>query len=398
MDETKVPAGAGRVLDAYRETQAEVRGALANDDAQWVRVGALLENACLLPPEARRSHLELVIELVRATLGPEQWAQGHRVDPVRPAMDRSLEARFRTFCEIVEDAGALTLADAMLSSYLNADSTVSAIERGRVEAVRARLAWKAGQLDVATERYRRVAVAARRERSDELKVRALIGQCIVARVSGNYPLTRERARRAAVLAERRGMDRLAASALQMLTIGFAVARDFGSALTYGWRAYLRAAGDPIMESEALAIIGQIFLDMGHPTPAAAAFRAIIARAPADRLLVPTLGGLAVAASRMGIRDMVSWVEEVIASRVRAGTTPYTTASAQLDLATAWDELGVPTRAAEARRIAFAIAHEHRFHEITHFAEERPVMRAPAPQTLSEDAVEVADAVLHLVDA
>lgn len=398
MEKRKVPPGAGRVLAAYRETQSEVRAALASDETQWVRIGALLENASLLPPEERGAHLELVIEGVLTTLGPERWAQGHRVDPVRPATDRSLEGRFRTYCEIVEDAGALTLADAMLSAYLTADASVSAIERGRVEAVRARLAWKAGQLDVATERYRRVAAAARRERSDELKVRALIGQCIVARVSGNYPLTRELARRAAMLAERRGMGRLAASAFQMLTIGFAVARDFGSALTYGWRAYLHAAGDSIMESEALAIIGQIFLDMGHPAPAAAAFRAIIARAPADRLLVPTLGGLAVAASRTGIRDVVSWVEDVIAIRVRAGTTPYTTASAQLDLATAWDELGVPARAAEARRIAFAIAHEHRFHEIAHFAEERPTVSAPAQQTLSEDAAEVADAVLHLAEA
>ncbi len=392
--------GAGRVLDAYRQTKAEVRDALASEDAQWVRVGAMLENASLLPPDARQAHLDAVIESVRTTLGPTRWAAAHRVDPVRPTSEQSLEGRFRTYCEIVEDAGALALADAMLSAYVNADPGVSALERGRVEAVRARLAWKAGDLDASTERYRRVAIAARRERSDELKVRALIGQAIVARHLGNYPRNRERARRAAVLAERRGMIRLAAAGYQLLAVGFAVARDFGTALPLAWRAYVHSIGDPMMESEDLQVIGQIFLDLGHPVPAAAAFRAVIARAPADRLLVPSLGGLAVAAARTGARDVVSEVADVVASRVRAGATPYVIASVQLELADAWEQLGDAARAAEARRIALGIALEHRFHEIAHHAEEKATVMAPAPKAmpLDTDAEEVADAVLHLVGA
>jgi tetratricopeptide (TPR) repeat protein len=395
MRETKVSLRAGRVLDAYRQTPAEVRAALETHDAQWVQVGVLLENACLLAPGLRDAHLVAATDSVRATLGPERWAEGHRVDPVRPATGRSLVGRFRSYCEIVEDAGALLLADAMLSAYVDADLTVDAIERGRVEAVRARLAWKAGDLDAATERYRRVAVAGKRERSDELKIRALVGQSIVARNLGNYPRVRERAQRAASLAERRGMRRLAATARQMLTVGFAVARDFGIAVTHGWQAYLNGMGDPIMESEALQIIGQLFLDMGHPEPAAAAFRTIISRAPTDRFLVPSLGGLAVAASRMGERDTVSWAEDVVAARMRSGATPYTSASAQLDFAIAWEELGVTSRADEARRRAMTIALKHRFHEIAHHAEERQVVPAPAPATLSAETEEVVDAVLQL---
>lgn len=389
------PPRPGRVLDAYRQTQPEVRDTLDMDGAQWVRVGALLENACLLPADQRAAHLDVVIESVRAMLGPERWAEGHRMDPVRPATDWSLEGRFRTYSEIVEEAGALALADAMLEAYVAADPTMDAIERGRVEAVRARLAWKSGDLDAATERYRRVAAMARHERSDELKVRALIGQSIVARHRGNYPQVRERAARAAAIAERRGMTRLAATACQTLTVGFAVARDFGTAVTHGWRAYLHGVGDPIMEAEALQIIGQLFLDMGHPEPAAAAFRAIISRGLPDRFLVPSLGGLAVAASRMDMPDVIAWVEDRIDSRVRAGATPYCIASARLDLAIAWDELGIPARADEARRSALVLALEHRFHEIAHHAAEHQVAAAPVPEALSTNAEEVADAVLHL---
>jgi len=387
--------GAGRVLDAYRRTQAEVRHAIASDDAEWVRVGALLENASLLPVDQRGAHLAAAADSVRATLGPERWATGHRVDPVRPASDRSLAGRFRAYCEIVEDAGALALADAMLDAYVGADPGVDVIERGRVEAVRARLAWKAGDFDAATERYRRVAAVGRREHSDELAVRALMGQSIVARQLGNYPRVRERAARAAAIAERRGMTRLAATACQVLTVGFAVARDFGTAVTHGWRAYQHGVGDPILEAEALGIVGQLFLDMGHPEPAAAAFRAIISRAPADRILLPSLGGLAVAASRMGARDTVAWVEDRIESRIRAGATPYCIASAQLDLAIAWNELDAPAHADEARRGALALAVEYRFHEIAHHAAERQATTAPARETLSTNAEEVADAVLHL---
>jgi tetratricopeptide (TPR) repeat protein len=398
MRETNVPTNAGRVLDAYRSTQSEVRGALGQDEAQWVRVGALLENASLLPAENRRPHLDAVVESVRATLGPERWAQGHRMDPVRPAKDRSFEGRFRTYCEIVEDAGALALADAMLSAYVNADPDIDTLERARVEAVRARLAWKAGELDVASERYRRVAQMARRERSDELRVRVWAGEAIVARLRGNYPRSRERAQRAAALAERLGMYRLAAVSYQTLMVPAAKASDFGAALVYGWRAYLHALGDPIMEAETLSNLGQLFLDTGHPAPAAAAFRVVIARAQSDRVLIPALGGLAMAAARSADLKLVGWVQREIATRTHAGATPYVIASAQLDLARAWGELQVPRRAESARREALAIALEHRFHEIAHLAETPVLAAIPIRQNLPASAEEVAHSVLHLVGA
>jgi tetratricopeptide (TPR) repeat protein len=398
MGEQKVPPRPARVLDAYRRTQPEVRQALDTGDAQWLRVGALLENACLLPPDKRQQHLAAVIESVRATLGAERWAEGHRMDPFHPDDDRSLEARFRTYCEIVEESGALSLADAMLAAYVDADPDVSALERARVEAVRARLAWKSGDLDAAIERYRRVAQAAKRERSDELRVRALVGEAIAARHRGNYPRSRERAQKAARLAERRGMHRLAALSYQTLTVPAAIAGEFGPALEYGWRAYLHAVGEPTMESETLSNIGQLFLDLGHPVPATAAFRAVIARASSDRVLIPALGGLAMAASRTGDREVVAWVQREVAMRARAGATPYVITSAQLDLARAWADLQVPERAESARREALAIALEHRFHEFVHHAEVPFAAAAPARQVLSASGEEIADSVLQLVGA
>ena len=396
MRQPSVPKGTGRVLDAYRQTLAEVRGTLSHDDGQWLRVGVLLENSALLPAEDRGTHLALVAEAVREALGPVLWAVGHRMDPVRAESDAVLDGRFRTFCEIVEDAGALVLADAMLDAYLRADPAVESLERARVEAVRARLAWKSGDLEMATERYRRVAVIARREKSDELRVRAWIGYAIVARLRGNYPRSREFAQRAVSLAERRGMERLTALAYHTLTVGGAVARDFGTALAHGWRAYLHSVGDPTMESESLANLGQLFLDAGHPEPATAAFLAVIGRAPAARILVPALGGLAVAASRTGDRQAVERAQREIEASAAAGATPYDVAGACLDLARAWDASQEPVRASAARRRALEIAREFRFHEIEHHAQERVAVPAPVPQPLPAKAEEVADAVLQLV--
>lgn len=396
MREPKVPRSAGRVLDAYRKTQAEVRETLDTHDGGWLRVGALLENASALPAEHREKHLQTVAECVRAALGLDQWSQGHRMDPVRPANDSSLEFRFRTYCEIVEDAGALDLADAMLAAYLSADPTIDALERARVEALRARLAWKAGELDVAAERYRRVGLTARRERSDELRVRAWTGEAIVARLRGNYPRSQERARRAALLAERVGMHRLAAVSYQTLTVPVARAGDFGSALVIGWRAYVHAAGDPILESETLSNIGQIFLDTGHPVPATAAFRAVIARAKTDRVIMPALGGLATAASRAGHREIVEWVQHEVDRRARVGTPPYVLGSVHLELARAWEALRAPGQAESAWRRAHAIGLDHQFHEIVHYAEHRSVVAAPVRQVLPTSAEEVADSILQLV--
>jgi hypothetical protein len=98
---------------------------------------------------------------------------------------------------------------------------------------------------------------------------------------------------------------------------------------------------------------------------------------------------------MGARDTVAWVEDRIASRIRAGATPYCIASAQLDLAIAWNELDSPAHADEARRGALALAVEYRFHEIAHHAAERQATTAPARESLSTNVEEVADAVLHL---
>ncbi len=372
------------VLAAYRGAAA--RNAIRLDDGSWLTIGALLEHAALLPTAERHAHLLQATALLRERLG-EAWHDGHPTDPAPPAIHDALGARLRVYCERIEDAGAIEVADAILVAYLDADDGATELERARVEAVRARLAWKAGDLEAAAERYRRVAAAGRKLRSEELHVRALIGSSIVARLRGNYPESRLGGVRAIALAQHARLGRLASSAHHAMMVGEAVAGAFESAVEHGWQAYIYAEGNPAMEAAALGNVGQLFLEAGHPLTAAAAFRAVLERHPADRILVPALSGYANAAAALNDRSLLTTLTGQIVARTTTGMTPYDTATALLDLARAWFTVGDAHRGGEFRSRAHEIARTHGFHEIVHHADAMaPLVRATRPLTSRTEAV------------
>jgi tetratricopeptide (TPR) repeat protein len=386
------------VFDAYRLVNGRAPAALAGDDGTWLHVGSLLENAATLPVAERQPYLETVALTVRGVIGEELWRSGHRTDPAELRHERSLESRLRVFCEVIEDAGALEVADAILNAYVIAGADISPLEHGRIAAVRARLAWKRGELDIAEERYRRVAMAARRLGSDELRVRAWSGRAVVARLRGNYPASRRYGQHAIILAERSGLHRLASLAHHALMVAAAVGKEFESAVEHGWQAYLNADGDVSLESGALGNIGQLFLDAGHAATAMAAFRAALARHPSDRIVVPALGGLAIAAARLDLSELVSSATNEILLRAHSGATAYDVATAMLDLTRAYEVLGDEVRADHFRERARALATSRGFHEILHYTSEAARMQRTAPRerTLSPRMESVAADVRHLV--
>jgi tetratricopeptide (TPR) repeat protein len=359
----------------------------------------LLEHASILAEDERGPYLEIVAKTVKRAIGDDLWRTGHRMDPPQLRSNSTLESRLRVFCEIIEDAGALELSDAVLCAYLLADVGINPVECGRIEAVRARLAWKRGELDVAEERYHRVAMSARRLKSDELRVRAWIGRAIVARLRGNFPASRRYGQHATVLAERSGLHRLASLAHHTLMVAAAVGKEFESAVEHGWQAYLNADGDVMLESGALGNVGQLFLDAGHSATAMAAFRAVLARQPSDRIALPALGGLAVAAARLDLPDVVHMATEAILARFKAnaGATAYDTATTLVDLTRAYFALGDDARAEEFRAQAHALADSKGFHEIVHHTRGAIRQRnAPRERVLSSRIQSVAADVRHLV--
>jgi hypothetical protein len=390
------PKDVADVLGAYRADQGK-RGnePFGRDDGAWVQLGLTLSHAVALPARARPAHLRAASAIARELLGDRRWKAGYRTDPEPPANDLTLSGRIRSIAEELEDAGALTLSDAILSAFVAADGSAAPIELGRVEAVRGRLAWKSGDVERAAERLRRVAAAARRLRSAELHVRELIGRVALARLAGNYPRARLLAMRAIRAAEGASLTRLAGIAHHAMMVGAGVGAAFEDSVIHGWQAYVLAGGDDRAESEVLGNVGQLFLVEGHAETALAAFRAVVARHPPERLLLPALGGMAIAAARLRDRAVVEESERAITRRADQGAPPYEAAAALLELYQARVLVGDVEIAEGHRARTLEIAAKHRYHEIVHHALQPFDAGAPTVRSLPPRVEMVATAVRML---
>jgi tetratricopeptide (TPR) repeat protein len=388
-------------LAAYREDLARGgnREAFGPSDATWLTVATILTHGVDIPADSRPSLLATLREVVSgdpalsgAVVVPDENPQAEfELDPVSPIV--------RAVVERMEDGGALSLAYSTLASLADADLRLSVLERGRVLAQMGRIAWKAGALETAREQYRRVEVLGRAARSAELRVRAWIGYGILARLRGNYPEVRKWAARAAHESERAGLAALGSLAYHSLMISAAVAGDLNTALVYGWRAFQRAIGDPAREADMLLNISQYLLESGHPEVAIHGFAAALAREPVARVALPTLGGMALAASALGdgarVRAARAHAEHLIAT---AGL-PYEAASALLELSEALAMVGDASGASECRTRALGIAARQGYHELIHRLEMLQIaskcIQADAPHALDPQAAAVARAVTSL---
>ena len=381
-------------------------------EGAWLAVGALLEHARHLPPDARdacKQALERVLQELQA-------AQSLPASPgLEPPTDDAAETvgrALRAVAEEVEESGALRLAQSMLGGYVAAGFAANPLDEGRCDALQARLAWKLGQLDEALHRYQVLERAARKHKLPELRVRAWIGFALLARQRGNYPDSRQWAARAAAAADKLGLRALAGIAVHAQLVGAAVAGDFDSALVFGWRGFRESLGDPVREAEMLVTLAQLLLDIGHPQLALRGFVAAIDRGPIPRFLYPALGGAAIAAARLHLHELVSQYARSLED-IGHPPLPYLYASAQLDVARAFSIVGSHADADRWSARALATATELGFHEIGHYARdlidqnksaerERQAAEASPPthRATSPDAIEVLDALgaLALSDA
>lgn len=387
------------VLEAYR---ADIQhrapdDPLSDDDGAWITIGTLLTRVSTIPLTDREHLWAEVRKGIHKVLGATRWKSGPLLDAAPPANDEELGPRVRLLCEQIEDTGAVHLADAILMAYVQSGATLSELERGRMDALRGRFAWKRGDHDTAVEHYERVNRLARRIHSAELEVRAAVGHAIVSRLRGNYPASRKAALRAVRIAEANNLGRLAALGHQSLMIAAVVADDFNTALQHSWLAYTAVQGDEVAEAGRLADIAQLFLDAGHVDIARAGFAAIWRRPMPERVRLPVLGGAALAAARQGDVNAVLNLATIVDVSVDDRTLPYASATLRLDIAEALYHVG-HTEAAERLLAEAAAASERRqYHELTHRAHalRRTRSAPPAMQELSTETLEIGDALRSL---
>ena len=390
------------VLEAYSTDLAHRRSEvpITPHDGHWIAVGSLLSHARNVPETKRRRLLSQARRMIRSLLGDAPWAQGPLLDAAPPADRRVLGPRVRLLCEQIEDAGAIHLADALVSTYLVSGDEIDALERGRIAALRGRFAWKQGDHVTAHERYRRVRAIARRIGSTELEVRAAVGFAVVARLRGNYPASRTAARQAVRLGEAHGLSRLAALGHQSLMIAAVVAGDLNTALHHSWLAYADVRGNAVEEAERLVDTAQLFLDAGHVELAAAGFAAALERALPDRVRLPAVGGAALAAARQDDKRTVRRMADVARRTVNDGILPYASVVSRLDIAEALETIGDLDGAAPFRQEAETVASAHDYHELVYRARRPVATAAPqvAEQSLTPATLEIAAAVRALAGA
>ena len=360
-DATPLTPTFGSPLAAYR-SDATARGAsFGQDDGLWISVATLVHHAATGEASRKSALLRDAIELTQEivndealnVVGQREWGDRDRCS-CEPIM---------LLAKSVADAGAFRLAASLLDSLLRADSSLNAVQRGRILAQRARVAWLAGEIEEARARYAFVESLGRRARSPELKVRAWNGFAALAQMRGNFPDVRRYAARAARLADRHDMPGLSRTAHYGLLVSAAADRRFDDALVEGWKVYHLSIGDPIDEAGALQNVGQVLFDAGHPAVAEIAFTAVCARALPARILLPALGGLALATAAARHEATMEWAVREVRAMRRTAAPRYAVTSAILDCARALDTTGRDAESRDCATESLALAKRYGFHEI-----------------------------------
>jgi tetratricopeptide (TPR) repeat protein len=270
---------------------------------------------------------------------------------------------------------------------------------GRVLSQWARVERLLGDYDVARDLYEETSRLGRRHRLAELVVRGDLGMAVLARIRGNYPLARTRFRRALRRAERAGLGELTGLAHQGLLIADAVAGDFDTALTHAWAAFANAAGDPRMEAYVLVNLATICLDAREDS---AALRGYVAAADRTRDVSTWLtatAGVAAAAARLGLRDVVATCAARVERALAREATPYERAMHLLTLSDAFADLGSRDDADAYRARGLDLARAHAFAELElRYARGRPpAPPTAAPATLGPDARRIVWAMRALAE-
>lgn len=269
-----------------------------------------------------------------------------------------------------EDRAALHMAYCTLALLDRIPHSDIPLEYGRILALRARVARKAGAPNIAEELYRRVDRIARELPSDELRARALVGRGVLAQARGNYPEARRlytQATRKAIASGDRPLIRLAHHGLMVVSAKFG---QFRQAFLAGWVAFEGAAGNPQAEAESLLNLAQLALDVGEPRAALHAFAAALAKEPAPWLRLPALGGAALAAAALQREDVVrECVSRIESFGLNDTAFAYSRAAALLDASKACLRMSLTAEGTRTAARALELANAHAYHEVAIGAEQ-----------------------------
>jgi tetratricopeptide (TPR) repeat protein len=370
---------------AYRaDTRGRAEPFGPSDDV-WLAAATELHLAATIPPAPRpqqQDHLYSAIGVAIDLLGDErveafaarEWP-GERlyVDPIVVLADT------------IYYGGARNLAALMLDDIRRTAPDLTPLQLGRLLFRRARIAWSLGASDEAAERYEWIATLGTTSGDFEIKALAELGLATLAQFRGDFPDLRARAGRARKLAERSGNSAIVRWALQAVMISETSQGRFDSAIDAGWRALGLSGGYAVWEAEALINLGQLMLEAGHPDRARSSFSAALERSAPARLLLPALGGLAVASALVKHEPTVEWTVREVWRAQEQSVQPYSVAAAHLECAVALRSLGRDADAERHRAAAEELGRRHGFHEVAFKADALRDLSRKAPAPLAPES-------------
>jgi len=373
---------------AYRADLGERDQPFGRADGDWITVATVLEHATLVDEPARGKMLREAVELARKIVGAsevQRLAEREWQD-----RDRSASEAIVILADKVHNDGALNLAATIYDALLSADSSLNVVQRGRILTKRARVEWKCGRLDEAADRYRHIEALGRRAKSSELSIRALIGFVSLSQMRGEHEEMHRCARRAARLAERDGLSKLAREAHSGLMIVASLNGRFDDALVHGWTVYQLSIGDPVDEGGVLGNLGQVLLNSGYIDAARAAFASVVSRELPARIIVPALGGLALASAASKHDLTTEWAAREVLRVNPGAVSRYALASALLECGWALTRVGRKKTAMRCRTAGLELAGQYDLHElIERNAIEEATPNSPFVAALNKRAASVA---------
>jgi tetratricopeptide (TPR) repeat protein len=346
---------------AYRADLGARDQPFGRADGDWIAVATVLEHATLVDEPTRGELLREAVRLATEIVGADEVQR--LAEREWQDRDRSASEAIVILADRVHSDGALNLAANIYDGLLDADASLTAVQRGRILAKRARVEWKSGRAEEAADRYRHIESLGRYSNSPELRIRAWIGFVALNQVHQNYEQVDRYSRRAARLAERTHLRRLERDARSGLMIAASLTGRPDDALVHGWAVYQLSIGDPLDEAEVLQNLGQVLFNAGFVDVARAAFASVASRELPARWILPALGGLALASAASGHDLTTEWAAREILRVDPLNVPRYPLASALTEATIALTRIDRKKTALRCREAALRLAQEYDFGEL-----------------------------------
>lgn len=356
-------------------------------DDEWLAAATELHLAATAR-ERQQDHLLSAIAIAIDLIGDERVAAFAAREWLG---QRSHVDAIVVLADTIYYGGARHLAALMLDDVRRAATDLTPLQLGRLLFRRARVAWSLGATDEAADRFQAIAALGRKARKVELLALAELGLATLAQFRGDFPDLRVRAERSRELAEQSGNAAAIRSATLATMMSETSQGRFDAAISAGWRFLELSREYPVWEAEAFINLGQLMLEAGRPDRARASFSAAIERSAPARLLLPALGGLAVASALVGHEPTVEWTVREVWRAQEQSVQPYSVAAAHLECAVALRTLGRDADAERHRAAAEELGRRYGFYEVAFKADalreatrRTPVPLAPESERITGD--------------